>query len=273
MVAPLLSLASGVMPEASPLELVAAACAAGYQSVGLWVEPDRFTLGYLRDVCAALSDGGLRVLDAEVVWLKPGPLDPQHLRMLDISLELGAEHVLVVSSDPDMEGTAAKLAQLCGHVHNQSLRIVLEFGAFTEVVDLLQARRIVEQVNRPNLGLLIDSLHWHRSGSTLEQIASLPTGWLTYAQLRDASGPGPDMADRAAVRQEAVDYRLLPGDGDLPLEAWLQALPTDLPLSLEVRSLSLRSAYPDFAERARVLLLHTQAWLSDIKAVQTERFC
>ena len=270
---PLLSLASGVIPEATPLELIEAAGAAGYQAVGLWIEPERFTPGYLLDVRNALSDQGLRVLDSEVVWLKPGLLDPQHLCMLDISAELGAEHVLVVSSDPDMSATADKLTQLCDHARHHSLRVVLEFGAFTEVRNLEQARQVIERVGRPNLGMLIDALHWHRSGSTLEQIHQLPTDWLTYAQLCDAGGAGPDMDDRAAVRLEAVDYRLLPGDGGLPLQEWLQALPAQLSLSLEIRSLSLRAAYPDFTERARVVLHAAQAWLGTSKAVRTERFC
>src|SRR5690606_12815550 len=49
--------------------------------------------------------------------------------------------------------------------------------------------------------MLIDTLHWHRSGSTLEQIRTLPPQWLTYAQLCDAGGPGPDIEDKAAVRR------------------------------------------------------------------------
>jgi sugar phosphate isomerase/epimerase len=260
MSSPVLSLASGVIPEASPLELIAAAGAAGFQAVGLWIEPERFSADYLKAVRQALSDQGLLLLDAEVVWLKPGPLDLMHLRTLDIALELGARHVLVVSSDPDKAATASKLVQLCDHVSGSALRIVLEFGAFTEVCDLQQASQIIRSVNRPNLGMLIDSLHWHRSASTLEQIRNLPADWLSYAQLCDASGAGPDMADRAAVRHEAVDYRLLPGDGDLPLEQWLAALPGQLPLSLEVRSLSLRTVYPDFTERARAVLLGTERW-------------
>ena len=96
MVTPVLSLASGVMPEASPLELIAAAGAAGWQAVGLWIEPERFTHDYLCQVQRALDASGLRVLDAEVIWLRPGPLDPQHLRALDIARTLGAEHVLKI---------------------------------------------------------------------------------------------------------------------------------------------------------------------------------
>lgn len=266
-----LSLASGVVPEASPLELIDAAAAAGYTAVGLWIEPARFSPDYLRQVKAALGSHQLRLLDAEVVWIKPGAADPDHLRTLDIAAELGAEHVLVVSSDPDRQATVAKLAQLCDH--NPDLRIVLEFGAFTDVGNMLQARDMIDAAGRPNLGMLIDALHWARSGGTLEQIRELPAQWLSYAQLCDASGRGPDIANRAEVRLEAVDYRLLPGDGDLPLREWLAALPEGLPLSLEIRSLALRTAYPDFTQRTREVLRRTRVWLDEPKAVRTARFC
>lgn len=182
------------------MELIEAAAAAGYAAVGLWVEPERFCAGYLNEVKAALRDHDLQLLDAEVVWIKPGTMNPAHLQTLDIAVELGARHLLVVSSDPDPQATTHKLTQLCDH--HRDLRIVLEFGAFTEVRSLEQAREIISAVNRPNLGMLIDALHWARSGGTLEQIAQLPTEWLTYAQLCDASGPGPDMANRADVRLE-----------------------------------------------------------------------
>lgn len=253
------------------MELIGVAAAAGYAAVGLWVEPERFSVGYRREVKSALRDHDLQLLDAEVVWIKPGAMNPTHLHTLDIAAELGARHVLVVSSDPDQQATIHKLTQLCDH--HRGLRIVLEFGAFTEVHNLEQACEIIRAVNRPNLGMLIDALHWSRSGGTLEQIAQLPAAWLTYAQLCDASGPGPDMTDRADVRLEAVDYRLLPGEGDLPLWDWLAVLPEGLPLSLEIRSLSLRSAYPDFTQRAREVRQRTQTWLINTKAVRTVRFC
>ena len=93
----------------------------------------------------------------------------------------------------------------------------------------------------------------------------MPEQWLTYAQLCDAAGPGPDINSRADVRLEAVDYRLLPGDGDLPLASWLAALPTGIPLSLEVRSRALREANPEFIQRAKIVLQHTEYWFSGQK--------
>ena len=257
---PSLSLASGVAPEASALELIAAAEAAGYEAVGLWLD-ERFTPSYCQQVKSAIANAGLRVLDAEVFWLKSGPFDEQLLHRLDIACALGAEHVLVVSSDPDQHSTVTKIQKLCAHVQGWPIRVMLEFGAFTEVKGLIQASQIIRAVGSPQLGLLIDALHWYRCGNSLEQIRSLPSEWLSYAQLCDASGPSPDLADSQAVRLEAVDYRLLPGDGDMPLQDWLQTLPSHIPLSLEIRSKSLRAAYPSVIERAKVVRARTLDWI------------
>ena len=64
-----------------------------------------------------------------------------------------------------------------------------------------------------------------------------------------ASPPGPDVA---ALRDEALHGRLLPGEGRLPLEAGLAAVP-DVPLSMELRSATLMSRFPDATERARAV--------------------
>ncbi|MNQ85207.1 Xylose isomerase-like TIM barrel [compost metagenome] len=258
---PVLSLASGVIPEASPLQVVQAAAAAGFDALGLWVEPGAWTAQTTRDLRQALQDTGLRVLDVEVLWLRPGPGNDAHLRAIDIASELGAANVLVVSSDPDMDATLEKFVRLCEHARPTSLRVALEFGAFTDVPSLEVAAAILHRASQPNQALLVDALHLQRSGGGAADLARVPADWFSYAQMCDAPLRGPGPTDRAAIREEAVEYRLCPGDGQLPLAELLDALPSGLPLSLEVRSLSLRSAHPDFAERARVVLQRTRRWL------------
>jgi len=49
----------------------------------------------------------------------------------------------------------------------------------------------------------------------------------------------------------------------LPLRALLQALPADIPLAIELRSKSLRDAYPNPGERAQITARATRAWLNE----------
>jgi hypothetical protein len=66
-----ISLASGVVPEFGPLDTIRAAARGGFEAVGLWVEPGRWSAGLSQEVKSALAATGLELLDVEVVWLKP----------------------------------------------------------------------------------------------------------------------------------------------------------------------------------------------------------
>ena len=256
-----IGLASGVLPEFSADVTARAAAAAGFDSVGLWIEPDKWSSGMTREVRAITDGAALPVIDVEVVWLKAGPLDPAHLRIIDIGRQVGAANVLVVSSDPDDDGTAAKFVQLCDHAGGD-IRIALEFGIFTAVRTIGQARAILAQVDHPAAALLVDPIHLQRSGGTPADVADVPRYLLPYAQFCDAGPLAYDLGDPAAVIGEAVDGRLQAGNGVLPLDAILDALPPGLPLSIELRSKALRDRWPDPTARAAEVARATRAFLA-----------
>lgn len=257
-----ISLASGVVPDATPLQTVRAAAAAGFDAVGLWFDAATWSVDTTRDVRTELAGSGLHLLDLEVLWLRPGAPDPSHHQLLDVALELGARNVLVVSADPDRATVAERYAALCDRAAGTSLRVALEFGAFTELPTIDDAAAILTLVAHPNAALLVDALHLTRSGGDAAAVARLPRRWLSYAQLCDAPLHGPAMHERSAIREEAVDGRRVPGEGELPLDAVLHALPDGLPLSIEVRSKHLRNTYPDVTERARIVAAATRHWLA-----------
>ena len=257
-----IGLASGVVPELSPPETVAAAAAGGFDGVGLWVEPAQWTAETTRAVCDRVADAGLKVIDVEVIWIKPGPLDPDHLRILDVGGAVGAAHALVVSSDPDHGATAAKFAALCEHAAPLGIGVALEFGLFTDVKTIHQASSILQRVLHPAARLLVDTLHLDRSDGSATDVAMVPREWLTYAQLCDASASRPAPDDVQAIIHEAVYGRLLPGEGALDLDAVLDALPVGLPLSIELRSQALYDAWPDGKERAVALAQATRSFLA-----------
>ncbi len=254
-----LSLAAGVLPDFSPQDTARAAAAAGYDQTGVWIEIADWTDRTTAEMRAILADTGVPALDVEVVWLQPGPIDPNHLRLVDIGRELGAANVLVVSSDPDDGGTADKLRALCEHAAGD-IRISLEFGLFTAIHSIRQANAILDHVDHPAAALLIDPLHLERTGGTPADVARVPRERLPYAQFCDAPPLSYDVADRGAVIVEAVDGRLLPGEGMLPLAALIDALPV-VPLSVELRSKALREGFPDATDRAKVVLEATRRCL------------
>ena len=258
---PLLSLASGVLPEFTPQQAASAAVAAGWPAVGIWVEPSTWTRTTARDVRARTEGAGIAVLDVEVIWIRPGPDDPDHLRIIDAGADIGARHVLVVSSDPDPGATADKFGRLSDHAVAGGLRACLEFAAFTTVRDLAAALDVIARAGRPEAGLLIDPLHFRRTGGAPTDLRGVDPHRFPYAQICDAVADGPAPQDVPAIIHEALDLRLPLGEGALPLAELLEVLPPATPLSVELRSKALRDSYPVPADRARALLASTRAGL------------
>ena len=256
-----ISFASGIVPEFGPIDTIRAAAAGGFDAVGLWIEPEKWDSALLRDSKAALADSGLDLLDVEVIWLKPDSDMADHKRCIDIGAELGAANVLCVSSDPDVAATASRLHELCRHAEGARMRVALEFGIFTAVSNLGMAKQVIDRVAHPLAAILIDPIHVDRSGTTIEEIAATPRELLPYAQFCDAPAERPDPDDFDAVIVDAIDLRHQCGEGALPLKAIYDALPANVPLSIELRSKALRDSFPDPVDRARHVAARTRAWL------------
>lgn len=257
-----ISLAAGIMPEATPAQLIECAAAADFDFGGMWVEKDSWTPATTRMVRKAARDAGVELLDCEVAWIMPGPPDPWLTELVYIAAELGARNLLCVSSDPDMAATTAKLQTLVDAAKGTGVRVNLEFGIFTEVKTIQMARAILEGVEGEAKALLVDTLHWARSGGTAEDLKAIPRAWLSYCQPCDAPAEGPDVTDFDAIIDDAINRRLPLGQGGLPLAAMVDALPDDLPMAVEERSSALRDNFPDLIERARECAHTSRAWLN-----------
>lgn len=258
--APLLSLAAGVLPEFSPEQTVAAAIDGGWPATGIWYDPTTWTSATTIEVRDRAADAGLAILDIEVIWLKPGPDDPAHFAAIDAGAAIGARNVLIVSSEDGQGRAADKLNRLGRHAAAAGLRACLEFAAFTTVGSLERALALLDAADCDNLGLLIDPLHLARTGGTPAALAPVDPHRFPYAQYCDAPAHGPPSNDVPEIIREALDLRLMPGDGELPLDELLAVLPPATPLSVELRSAALRADHPDAADRARALLAATRRW-------------
>ena len=268
-----ISLAAGIMPEATPAQLVEAAVAGGFDFGGMWVERDTWTAATTRAVMAQLGDAGLALLDLEVAWIMPGPPDPWLIELVDIAAELGAHNLLCVSSDPDADATTAKLQAMVDRAEGTGVRINLEYALFTQVKSIEAAAAIVGALEGDGagkgVGVLCDTLHWARSGGTADAIRALPREWLGYAQLCDAPSQPPDLTDMQAIITDAIDRRVAMGAGGLPLTAMVDALPAGLPVAIEERSAVLRANFPDLNARAREVARTSRAWLDAYEVVRT----
>lgn len=110
------------------------------------------------------------------------------------------------------------LGGLAQRAQQHGVRLTLEFLPESAIPDLAHALHLVNAVAADNLAILLDVWHFARTGGTLEQLAALPDGAIGGLQISDRIPPPPGTA------YAPMSGRLLPGEGELPLGAWLSVL-------------------------------------------------
>ncbi|MEW6640523.1 MAG: TIM barrel protein [Pseudomonadota bacterium] len=252
----ILSLAHLTLMTADAIALIDAAAAAQFSHVGLRIVPPtpdapmRPVIGdapYQREIRACLADTGVAVLDIEAFWLTPETDVAAIAPAFAFGAELGARYVVVVGNDPERARLIDRFAAVSELAQRYRLKTSLEFIPYSAVRSLDDAAAIVRAAAQPNAGLLVDALHLSRSGGAPAQLALLPRELIHYLHLCDApAAPPPDVA---AMKREARGERCYPGEGGLPLAAFLAAVAADVPVGIEAPD-GRRAALP-FAEQAR----------------------
>lgn len=87
-----------------------------------------------------------------------------------------------VGVDTDMVRATERFGRLCDLAQSRGLRVNLEFIPWMAIPDLTTAS-VLRSVNRPNAGMLVDTLHFDRSDSSIEELKTLPREWFRYAHV------------------------------------------------------------------------------------------
>jgi sugar phosphate isomerase/epimerase len=238
-----ISLAHLTVLDTTPPELIEVAAAAGFRTVGirLTATPSVGVPPYdclrdgpvLRDTLARLAATGVSVLDTEFLRFEPDRPASVPEGFLEVSARLGAKNVLVMSAEPDEARTLERFGDLCDRAAQYGLQVCLEFAVYTGVRTLADAARMVAASKRPNASVLIDALHFSRSGGMPAHVRQVDPALHRYAQICDAGPDMPAPTDTPALIREARTGRLLPGEGVLPLRELVAALPPGIPLAIE----------------------------------------
>jgi hypothetical protein len=215
----------------SPPEVVRVAASAGYRTVGLrLIRVTETRLGYalMRDpkmMCAtksAMAETGVGVLDIELVRITP-VIDVAGLEPFPAAgAELNARYVRL----------ADRLAAIDDLAVRYGLQAVLEFFPWTVGPNLDAAINVVNAAARPGLGILVDTLHFDRSGSSVEQLARTPRSRLPFAHVADA--PVQKSYTTEELLHAGRAERLPPGEGEIDIRRVLEHMPDGIPVALEV---------------------------------------
>ncbi|GIH07933.1 hypothetical protein Rhe02_60000 [Rhizocola hellebori] len=256
----------------SPPELVEAAADAGYRYVGLrltrvTMQEPHYPLAtdpaLMRTTKVRLAATGIEVLDIELARISPFEDPRDFQRFLEAGAELGARHVIAQLPDPDRARKIDRYAQLCEMARPLGLTVDLEFPSWTETPDLGEAARVLRAADQPNAGILVDLLHFARSGSSVAQLRELPAHWFHFAHVCDAPAAVPTTNE--GLIHTARFERLFPGEGGIDVPGILAALPAGIPYALEIPR-ATHVAQVGAKEHARLAIAATRAHLDRVQA-------
>ncbi len=264
-----LVLCSGTLPrETSFPDRLQAAAAAGFSALSLWGRDYGAARhqGYSdADLRSMVDDHGLAVAELDPAWWWtpgagdvhiPPAADPVDVfrydedELLRIAEVFGARSINaadVLGGNWSRHDAAEGFAGLCDRAADHGLLVHLEWLAWSKVPDLETALEIVDLADRPNGGLIVDTWHCARTGTTAAQLSALPGARVLAIQIDD----GPAVAEDDLV-DATLHHRRLPGQGDFDLVGYLRALKetgTRAPIGVEVFSDEIHALGADVAAR------------------------
>ena len=250
-------------------EKIEAIAAAGFKGIEIF-ENDLLSFnGPPAEVRRMIEGLGLETITFQPFRDFEGMPEPQRLkvfaraeRKFDVMEELGCDLLMVCSNvSPDslggIERAAADFHELGERAAKRGMRVAFEALSWgRHIHDYRDSWEVVRRANHPAVGLVLDSFHVLARGTDLSAIQSIPSEKIFLVQMADA--PKLDMDYLSWSRH----YRCFPGQGDLPIDEFMNALHAtgfDGLLSLEIfndrfRAGSARSVAID-GQRSLIVML------------------
>jgi 2-keto-myo-inositol isomerase len=209
---------------------IAAASEAGFKALEIWAaKMDEYLAEHnVTELGALFAEHGMQpasINSIEFITFRP-PEEYEQIKarcreLCELAQSLGCDKIVVVPS-PTPEGGATEeeirgesvrvLRELAAIAEPYGVKLAFEFLGFPwcSVRTLGQCYDIVKEVNRPNVGLVIDTCHFYAGGSNLRDIERVHAPKLLILHINDVE-------DRPEETIEDA-HRLLPGEGVIPLD-------------------------------------------------------
>lgn len=169
--------------------------------------------------------GGIEVTGAE----KRRALMEETERLCAVAETIGAPTVQVnafsahdgMDVNENIRMTAVNLREIADIGKAHGVRFQIEGAAWTPIHTLEDCLKLIDAVGRDNVGLVIDFWHfWASRGAEPEDIAGLDQSLIYGVHVADGYRPavGEPWPDETLLRG------VLPGDGDIPVQEWMNAV-------------------------------------------------
>ena len=227
---------------------IQAASRTGYALIEIWAKKmEAFLLKKsVRDLHGLFKKGKIKPLAINSVefvtfnsrWEKVNSMNLIQ-RYAEIADKLNCPYIVLVPSPrpPDVtdqqiyEESVKVLREISNKFRNYKVKFAFEFLGFSwcSVSTLEQDFEIVKAVNRKNIGMVLDTFHFHAGGSTLDSIRKMDREKIYIFHINDAEDlPQTNLQDA---------HRLYPGEGVIPLKeiiSRLKEIHYDGPVSIEM---------------------------------------
>ncbi len=254
----IISLAALTILDAGPIGQVEAAANAGFTHVGLRLQPllpsDIEIVGQPAKeeaLTSGLARTGLEVLEIGVFPIRGVEPAQSWPDVIAFSAKLGAKFLVCPIEAEDRGDQVAGIRAIADLGARYGLDALVEFNPYSACTSLDQACALVAEAGHPNIGLVIDAFHLSRSGGAPGDLGKVDPDLLRLVHFCDAAPLEAAGKSQAELKQESRTARMLPGEGALWLAQLLDAMPDDIPISVEAPSKSLAGlSATDRARRA-----------------------
>ena len=257
---------------------VETAARAGFTAMGFWhtdLLANRGKIGF-REMKRILDGNGIG--EIEVEWLldwfcvdaRRAASDATRKLLLDAAEELGAKHIKIgdLGNDcADLPKMTEEFALLCRQAAERGTKVLFEMlpGAFSRAPTLDAVLAICKGAGAKNGGIMLDNLHLQRTATPPQDIVrKIPRELPLGVEINDGM-----LATPVKFLDSVINKRLLPGDGEFDIAAFLHAVWThgyEGPVGVEVLNEYMRkwpletAATEAFAKTTRVVTAARQQW-------------
>jgi sugar phosphate isomerase/epimerase len=268
---------------------VKTAAKAGFTAMGFWhTDLVEILKKYnLKDMKRILDDHG--ITEIEVEWLldwfcmdqRRVASDQTRQLLLEAAEQLGARHIKIgdLGNDcADVPRLTEEFGVLCAQAAERGTNVLFEMlpAQFSRAPSLDHVLSIIQGSGAKNGGIMLDNLHLQRTGTPPQDIVTkisrnIPIG----VEINDGA-----LATPVKFQDSVVNKRLLPGDGEFDIAAFLHAVWAhgyDGPIGVEVLNEYIRkwpletAATEAFAKTTRVVTAARDSWKQPTKVKEKSR--